>query len=93
MKTGDRVTYIPKHTIKDENHKDRELGIVKRSMNKYIFVDYNGNIRATKKEDLEIGDQTFYCPDEHDRIMDSAFGRCESQCDNCRALKNFMARL
>jgi len=84
LSIGKKVTYIPKFWFWSYNN--RELGIVTSWNDKYVFVDYVGNGRgvATRLEDLVAGDQTFYCADEHNSVMDGAFGRCPNQCSNCR---------
>ena len=92
LKTGITVTYIPAHhrnRIPQCNSSDyvgREVGIVTSWNDRFVFVDYDGSGRgkATRIEDLVIGDESFYCPDEWNRVLDSSFGRCEKQCENCK---------
>ena len=91
MKTSDFhpediVTYIPHHARQNENHPDRELGVVTSVNDTVVFVRYGDNTssQATRPDDLEKGNKTFYCSNENDSVLDGAFGRCENHCANCR---------
>jgi hypothetical protein len=54
-KPGDRVRYMPLHANTDPNHPDCDLGIVKRSNEKYVFVLYGHSktAKATAPEYLQ----------------------------------------
>lgn len=84
---GKTVTYVPPRLV---GYERREVGKVTSWNDSYVFVDYYGTGCgiATRRVDLLDGDQTFYCPDEHNSVLDGAFGRCESQCQNCANLQN-----
>lgn len=49
FKFGDRVRYIPPHAKGDRNHKDCCSGVVKRTNDTYVFVNYvqNGILQET----------------------------------------------
>lgn len=91
LQKGMRVTYIPashKQRVPFGNAKDyegREVGKVTSWNESYVFVDYDesGRGKATRIEDLVKGDESFYCADEWDSVLDGAFGRCGTQCRNC----------
>jgi hypothetical protein len=86
-KIGLEVTYIPR---RNKDYKFRELGKVTSWNDLYVFVNYgSGNSKATSRQDLKIGDQTFYCPDEYNSVMDGAFGRCQHICNNCQKIRDF----
>ena len=88
LKSGLVVTYIPRHA--KHSYVDRELGQISSWNDRFVFVDYGtGTNKATDIEDLEIGDMTFYCANEHDSVMDMAFGRCETQCRECKSATGF----
>lgn len=89
FKVGDEVTYIPRHAKNDENHPDRELGRVTSINDEFVFVRYGNKTgsQATSPNDLVKGDYTFYCPDEHNSVLDGAFGRCSHICQNCKRVK------
>jgi len=90
LKSGLLVTYIPRHT---KTYKDMELGKISSWNDRFVFVDYGtGTNKATNIEDLEIGDQTFYCADEHNSILDMAFGRCEVQCQTCKNISEILTK-
>ncbi len=91
LQKGMTVTYVPSHikrTVQPSiaaNYIGRELGKVTSWNESYVFVDYDnsGRGKATRIEDLEKGDQSFYCADEWDSVLDGAFGRCGTKCRNC----------
>ena len=95
LKTGMIVTYIPSHhknRVPQCNGSDyigREVGVVTSFNEMFVFVCYDksGRGKATKIDDLVEGDQSFYCSDEWDSVMDGAFGRCANQCKNCKSNK------
>lgn len=80
FKVGQKVTYIPRHAREDIMHKDREVGTVTSINDRFVFM----NSQACSPDDLRIGDQTFYCADEHNSVLDGAFGRCQSICNYCQ---------
>lgn len=88
VKVGDKVTYIPKHS---NLFKDREVGVVSSKNDEWVFVRYDGGStgKATRPDDLRKGDQTFYCADEHNSVLDGAFGRCRSVCSHCSHIKQY----
>ena len=91
LEKGMIVTYIPKHhkqIVPFGNAKDyegREVGKVTSWNESYVFVDYSNSGRgnATMIEDLVKGNKSFYCSNEWDSVLDGAFGRCGSQCQDC----------
>jgi hypothetical protein len=92
LQKGMTVTYVPNRAkiygregIVNK-YIGREVGKVTSWNESYVFVDYNGSDqgKATRIEDLEKGDTSFYCANEWDSVLDGAFGRCGTQCRNCR---------
>ncbi len=91
LQIGLEVTYIPSHTKRlvmpniHSHYIGRELGKITSGNDKYVFVDYgSGTSKATDIKDLEVGNKSFYCHDEWDSVLDGAFGRCGTQCVNCK---------
>lgn len=88
FKVGETVTYIPRHS---NEYSDRELGKVTSINDKFVFVDYGyGTSQATMPENLRQGDETFYCPDEHNSVLDGAFGRCTHRCKRCTSMEELV---
>jgi len=82
IKVWDTVTYMPK----------KEVGVVTSMNDSFVFVRYGTDTtsKATRREDLEKGDQSFYCPNEHNSILAGAFGRCATICRNCLYEEKFV---
>jgi hypothetical protein len=55
INVGDPVTYIPPHANGDASHPDSERGHIKSWNDTYVFVQYLGNTKATRPEDLIFG--------------------------------------
>ena len=58
--TGHKVTYVPRHAHGNANHKDAECGVISSWNDKFVFVDYRGNIKATPPELLVWGQMSKY---------------------------------
>lgn len=60
LKKNLQVTYVPRHAKNNENHPDRQLGIITSWNDTFVFVNYGtGTSKATDINDLLKGDQTF----------------------------------
>lgn len=88
------VTYVPSYAKNDEDDPAREVGVITSWNDSFVFVRYGNdrNSKATRIEDLKIGDQTFYCPDEHNSVTDGAFGRCATICSNCKRNRDLIKK-
>jgi hypothetical protein len=95
LQVGIEVTYIPSHhkrrvpQCNGSDYVGRELGKITSWNESYVFVDYDGSGRgkATRIEDLVVGNDSFYCADEWNSVLDGAFGRCGEQCRNCKPVR------